>query len=61
VEQEGSTAAELLLIAFSAAVLGAFARLFAWLGVFKGDAGPNRFGEPNSSDRKIEPVAEVFG
>jgi uncharacterized membrane protein YhaH (DUF805 family) len=30
------------------------------LGAIKGQAGPNRFGEPNSGDREIAPVAEVF-
>jgi hypothetical protein len=48
------------LIASSAAGLAAFALLFARLGVFRGDAGPNRLGEPNSGDREVEPVAEMF-
>jgi uncharacterized membrane protein YhaH (DUF805 family) len=30
------------------------------LGAAKGQAGPNRFGEPNSGDRAAAPTAEVF-
>jgi hypothetical protein len=56
----GSGAARAGLIASSAAGLAAFALLFARLGVFRGDAGPNRLGEPNSGDREVEPVAEMF-
>jgi uncharacterized membrane protein YhaH (DUF805 family) len=34
---------------------------YVWLGFFKGEPGPNRYGEPNSGDRDTTPVAEVFG
>jgi uncharacterized membrane protein YhaH (DUF805 family) len=41
-------------------VVGVFVLLVAWLGFFKGDQGANRFGEPDSGDRTVTPVAEVF-
>ena len=42
------------------AVLAAFVLLIAWVGFFKSDPGANRFGEPDSGDRQVTPVAEVF-
>jgi uncharacterized membrane protein YhaH (DUF805 family) len=38
----------------------AFLGMFIWLGFFKGQDGPNRYGEPNSGDRDITAAAEVF-
>jgi uncharacterized membrane protein YhaH (DUF805 family) len=31
-----------------------------WVSFFKGAPGPNKYGEPNSGDRELTPVVEVF-
>jgi uncharacterized membrane protein YhaH (DUF805 family) len=36
------------------------AGLFIWTAFFRGAPGPNRYGEPNSGDREVAPVVEVF-
>jgi uncharacterized membrane protein YhaH (DUF805 family) len=38
----------------------AFGALFIWSAFFKGQPGPNTYGEPNSGDRDVTPVVEVF-
>jgi len=34
--------------------------LALWIGFARGTNGPNRYGEPESGSRKVEPMAEVF-
>jgi uncharacterized membrane protein YhaH (DUF805 family) len=41
-------------------VVVAFGGMFIWLGFFKGQPGPNKYGEPNSGDRDVTPTVEVF-
>jgi uncharacterized membrane protein YhaH (DUF805 family) len=38
----------------------AFGSLFIWSAFFKGQPGANKYGEPNSGDRDVTPVVEVF-
>ena len=55
-----SVASVLAIFAAAAVMFAAFVTLLVWLGFLKGQPGPNKYGEPNSGDRKITPVVEVF-
>jgi uncharacterized membrane protein YhaH (DUF805 family) len=37
-----------------------FGVLLIWMGFFKGSPAANKYGEPNSGDREVAPVVEVF-
>jgi uncharacterized membrane protein YhaH (DUF805 family) len=55
-----SVAGVLAVLAAAVVMLGAFVTLIAWLGFSKGQPAANKYGEPNSGDREVAPVAEVF-
>lgn len=46
-------------LAFGAMVL-VFVAFYVWVGFTKGKPGANKYGEPNSGERDVAPVAEVF-
>jgi len=41
-------------------IVAAYGSVIVCMGFFKGQAAPNKYGEPNSGDRDVTPVAEVF-
>lgn len=47
----------ILIVVAAGLLMGA---LFIWLAFFRGHPAANKYGEPNSGDRDIAPVAEVF-
>ena len=55
-----STAGAFAILAAAVVLIGAFVTLVAWLGFLKGQPAANKYGEPNSGDRDITTVVEVF-
>jgi uncharacterized membrane protein YhaH (DUF805 family) len=59
-EDDLSIVGMLAILAAAAIIVIAGVTLLVWLGFFKGQPVANKYGEPDSGDRDVAPVVEVF-